>query len=125
MEVDETTRWMRRDLRKLVALEWAQTMVGVGLLVVIAARAVVVAEDGSIALALTIADVLAMAFLFLAMRIRMGHEALRRDVQSTGTAILASDAVRRGAGDGLSWIDLGETPVRGREGTVQIWELGA
>jgi hypothetical protein len=77
----EDTRGLRSDLRKLVALEWTQTALGIGLLAAVAVRAVVMADDDSVAAVLTIVGMLAMVFLTLALRIRMGHESLRRDLQ--------------------------------------------
>jgi hypothetical protein len=71
----------RKDLRRLVALEWTQTAVGVGLLVAVVARAVFIAEDDRVAAVITIVGILSMLFLTMAFRIRMGHESLRRDIE--------------------------------------------
>ncbi|MBS2017746.1 MAG: adenylate/guanylate cyclase domain-containing protein [Deltaproteobacteria bacterium] len=40
-----------------------------------------------------------------------------------GSAVLASEEVRSRAGSGFAWVDKGEMPVRGRAGTVKLWEL--
>jgi hypothetical protein len=74
-------REMRRDLRNLVALEWAQTALGFGLLGAVAIHAAVVAEDLHVRTALALASALAVASLALAFRVRMGHAALRRGLQ--------------------------------------------
>lgn len=77
----DAVRDMRSDLRMLVALEWIQTALGIALLAAVLVRSVIVAEDNAEAIALTIAGLLAMVLFTLALRIRMGHESLRRDVQ--------------------------------------------
>lgn len=77
----DAVRDMRSDLRKLVALEWIQTALGIGLLAAVLVRAVIVTEDSAVAVVLTIVGLLAMLLFTLALRIRMGHESLRRDVQ--------------------------------------------
>jgi class 3 adenylate cyclase len=41
------------------------------------------------------------------------------------TCVLASDDVMRAAGDAFRWRDVGEMPVRGREGRMHVWELEA
>lgn len=40
-----------------------------------------------------------------------------------GSAVLASEEVKSRAGDEYAWADKGEMPVRGRAGSVQLWEL--
>ncbi len=42
---------------------------------------------------------------------------------SESSAILASEEVRARAGDHHTWLDKGEMPVRGRQGSVKLWEL--
>ncbi len=72
----------RSDLKKLVALERVQIALGIGLLLAIAARAVIAAEDDAVGSALAIVGMLAMIFVTLGLRVRLGQDSLRRDVQT-------------------------------------------
>lgn len=78
----DAPRTIRGDLRKLVALEWVQTALGVGLLLAIAARAVVNSKEDAVGSALVILGMFAMILVTLVLRVRLGHESLRRDVET-------------------------------------------
>lgn len=71
----------RRDVGRLLALEWVQVALGVSLLVMIAARAVSAPRDGVDASTVAIVGMLALLALTAGLRARLGRAALRRDVQ--------------------------------------------
>jgi hypothetical protein len=71
---------LRSDLRRLVALESVQAALGVGGLVAIALHAVTVSADRDTALLIASATLLALTYLALAFRIRLGQDLLRRDL---------------------------------------------
>lgn len=75
-------RGLRRDVRKLAALEWVQTTLGIGLLVAVVGRAFVTAEEDAVAAAITIVGLLVMVIFTLALRVHVGRESLRRDVEA-------------------------------------------
>ncbi|HVH40830.1 MAG TPA: hypothetical protein VM925_00760 [Labilithrix sp.] len=72
---------LRADLRGLVALELVQRVLGLGVLVVVAVRAVVVTDDHNVAVALTLAAMTSFVFLALAFRLRRGQELVRDDLR--------------------------------------------
>ena len=101
---------MRSDLRRLVVLERLQTALGIGLLLAIAARAVATAEDDAVGSALVIVGMLAMIVVTVALRARLGHASLRRDVQALE---LRRDLESRPEPDAASF-DLQGSAYRGR-----------
>ncbi|MDB4934992.1 MAG: hypothetical protein JWP87_1964 [Labilithrix sp.] len=79
-EADAALRRTRRDLRGLVALECLQTGVGVVGLGGVALRAIVSPVDGRVALLLAAIGVLSLAYIVLAIRVRFGQVAIRREL---------------------------------------------
>ncbi len=78
----ETTRGTRRTRRKLLALESVQIALGIGILVLVALRAIVTIEDDAVASALTIGGMFVMVLVVVALRVRFGRETLRREVKA-------------------------------------------
>lgn len=79
-EVEVTIRRLRRDLRGLSILEYAQRLVAIGALVGIALRTIVHTHDARTTISLVTVVLLALAYLALAFRIRLGAELVRRDL---------------------------------------------
>ncbi len=78
----ETTGAARRDRRKLLALESVQIALGIGILALVALRAIVTIEDDAVASALTIGGMFVMVLVVVALRVRLGRETLRREVKA-------------------------------------------
>lgn len=78
----ETTRGGRGTRRKLLALESVQIALGIGILVLVALRAIVTIEDDAVASALTIGGMFVMVLVVVALRVRLGRETLRREVKA-------------------------------------------
>lgn len=78
----EERRGLRSDVRKLAALEWVQTTLGIGILVAVVVRAFVTAEEDAVAAVITIAGLFVMVVFTLALRLHLGRESLRRDVEA-------------------------------------------
>ena len=68
-------------LRRLAALEWLQTALGIALLGAIGLRAFFTAEEDAIGSALVIAGMSGMLLFTLVLRVQLGRESLRRDVR--------------------------------------------
>jgi hypothetical protein len=79
-EADAAVRRARRDLRGLVALERVQIGIAIVLLAAIAVRSRVSAVDTRAAFAISGIVMLALAYLALAVRVRMGQGMLRREL---------------------------------------------
>jgi hypothetical protein len=73
---------LRRDLRSLVLLEAVQMATGIGALLAIATHAAVVASDIRIAVSIAAVVLLALSYLLLGLRVRVGQELLRRELQT-------------------------------------------
>lgn len=100
----EETRKLRRDLRALVFLESAQTILAVGALLGIAVRAIVLSGNGRTAVSIAAIVLLALSYLALAVRVRMGQETVRRELRELeltreiGMAVDREDPYRAPAG---------------------------
>jgi hypothetical protein len=81
-EISREAEDKRRDLRRLVVLELVQTTLGVGALLGVLLRGVVLGDDRRAALTMVVLGLFAVALLVLAFRVRMGAELLRRDLRS-------------------------------------------
>jgi len=65
-----------------LALESVQVALGIGILVLVALRAIVTIEDDAVASALTIGGMFVMVLVVVALRVRLGRETLRREVKA-------------------------------------------
>ncbi len=72
---------MRRDLRGLVALEWIQMTLAFAALIAVGVRAALTARNHLVAASFAAAILLALLFIVLALRIRIGAGALRGDLE--------------------------------------------
>ncbi|RYG83436.1 hypothetical protein EON77_06945 [bacterium] len=59
-----------------------QIALGIGILVLVALRAIVTIEDDAVASALTIGGMFVMVLVVVALRVRLGRETLRREVKA-------------------------------------------
>jgi len=78
--IEATREQLRYDARGLGVLESIQTVIGIGVLVVIAVHAILASQDGGVQTAISCALILALAYLAMAFRMRSGAEIARREL---------------------------------------------
>jgi hypothetical protein len=79
-DVPDALLHLRRDLRGLVALELLQLAAGVGALVSIAVRAILIEGDLDVAVSIAVVVLLALSYVLLALRVRCGQGVVRREL---------------------------------------------
>lgn len=77
---DDALGHLRRRLRELVALESLQLAIAIGALLAIAVRAIVIAQDPTVAVSTTAVVLLALSCLLLALRVRAGQTPVRQEL---------------------------------------------
>jgi len=78
--IEATREQLQYDARGLGVLELIQTVIGIGVLVAIAVRAILASQDGGMQTAMSCALILALAYLAMAFRMRAGAESARREL---------------------------------------------
>jgi hypothetical protein len=70
----------RRDFQSLAVLGSLEAVIGIGALLAVSIRAILVADDITLSVGITVVVLLALAFLLLAMRTRAGQELVRQEL---------------------------------------------